>query len=105
MNGLGTYVGARLMTNWYVALNVMGAEESSDYEYEQSKDDIPFKEALSKLTEYQNIINENYLDAYLVLEPMRGGHRFEGDLDHILEELFEFGYITREEYDEAYYLE
>lgn len=48
-------------------------------------------------------MNVNRLDAYLSLEPWDGGHHFEGDLVHILDDLLDYGYITQEVYDDYAY--
>jgi len=99
---LGTWLGANLLTKFTANLNVYGAEESDEYEFEESFDG-PLNQCLPKLKEYQRIIKDNGLDAYLSLEPWDGGHYFEGDLDHILDDLLDYGYITQEVYDEYAY--
>lgn len=99
MSNLGTYVGARLLTDWMVSLNVLGAEESPDYEYDQQTFNVSLKEALGKLAEYQQIIDDNYLDAYLSISAMRYDEHFEGDIERICEDLLNFGIICESEYE------
>lgn len=99
---LGRWLGANLLTKFTANLNVYGAEESDEYEFEESFDG-PLNQCLVKLKEYDRIINRNGLDAYLSLEPWDGGHYFEGDLENILSELLDYGYITEDVYEEYYY--
>lgn len=96
---LGNYVGGRLMTDWTAMLNVYGAEESPDYEeYDQSFDgNLP--QCLEKLSYYQQLIDDNGIDAYLSIQPFRGSFYSEGDLERILEDLLDEGFISQNEYD------
>ena len=95
---LGRWTGAHLET-FSASLNVRGAEESPDFaEFDQCFDG-PFLKCLAKLKEYQIQINENSLDAYLSLQGNRQSQYYEGDLDQILSELLDDGFITRDEYN------
>lgn len=87
---LGQYVGSR-MQNWTVSLLAYGAEESPDFEYEQTFTGS-LQECLDKLEEYQNIIDDNGVDGYLTLEGDRGGY-FQGDRYVIIDQLEEAGII------------
>ena len=95
---LGRWTGAHLET-FSASLNVRGAEESPDFtEFDQYFDGT-FLKCLAKLKEYQIQINENRLDAYLSLQGHRQSQYYEGDLDRILGDLLDDGFITREEYN------
>lgn len=85
-SSLGSYVGGRLLTNWTASLLVYGAEESDDYDYEQSFDGS-LNDCLTKLEEYQNIMDSNSIDGYLTLEANNSDEYFEGDYDQIYEDL------------------
>ena len=89
---LGAYVGARMLSEWTASLLVIGAEESEDYEFEQSFTGS-FNECLAKLEEYDKILYKNMIDGYLTLESERTGEFFEGDFDGIYEDLEKFGYV------------
>ena len=93
---LGKWLGANLLTKFTASLNVYGAEESDEYEFEQSFDG-PLHQCLEKLEEYSRIIYQNDLDAYVSLEPWDGGRSFEGDYDTIISELLDCGYIMENE--------
>lgn len=85
-SSLGSYVGGRLLTDWTASLLVYGAEESDDYDYEQSFDGS-LNDCLTKLEEYQSIIDSNSIDGYLTLEANNSGEYFEGDYSQIYEDL------------------
>lgn len=95
---LSRYMGARLMTQWTAMLNVIGAEESPDFEEYDQYFDGTLPECLNKLREYQRLIDDNGLDAYISLEAMRGGDYFEGTISRICEDLLNHDYITEDEY-------
>lgn len=97
-NPLSRYMGARLMTQWTAMLNVIGAEESPDFEEYDQYFDGTLPECLNKLREYQRLIDDNGVDAYISLEAMRGGNYFEGTISQICEDLLNHDYITEEEY-------
>ena len=84
---LGRYVGGRLLTSWTASLLVYGAEESEDYDFEQTANDISFNDALEKLKEFQEIIDDNHIDGYLTLEDYNGDLYYQGDYDQICEQL------------------
>lgn len=97
---LGNYIGARLLTKWGVSLCVYGAESSPDFEFERSFDGS-LADCLLKLEEYQNIIDENHLDAYLYFEAWNGGNCYQADdASDILEQLRDDGIIVRWEDEE-----
>jgi len=95
---LSRYMGARLMTQWTAMLNVIGAEESPDFEEYDQYFDGTLPECLDKLREYQRLIDDNGVDAYISLESMRGGNYFEGTISQICEDLLNRDYITEAEY-------
>lgn len=84
---LGRYVGGRLLTSWTASLLVYGAEESEDYDFEQTASDINFNDALEKLKEFQEIIDDNDIDGYLTLEDYNSDYYYQGDYDQICEQL------------------
>lgn len=84
---LGRYVGSRLLTSWTASLLVYGAEESEDYDFEETADDINFNDALEKLKEFQEIIDDNHIDGYLTLEDYNSDYYYQGDYDQICEQL------------------
>ena len=95
---LGRYVGSRLLTNWTASLLVYGAEESEDYDFEESFSG-DFNEALAHLQEYQQIIDDNNIDGYLSLESDNSLY-YQGDFDSICEELENDGLLaTADLYD------
>lgn len=91
-SSLGRFVGARVMTQWTVSLLVYGAEESPDYDYEQSFTGY-LDECIDKLDEYDDIINDNNIDGYLTLESERGSEYYEGDADSIKSDLEDDGLL------------
>lgn len=98
---LGKWLGARLMTKWTAMLNVEGAEESPDYyEYDQQFDGN-FVECLKKLEEYQNLIDQDGIEAYLALENWQSGEYFQGDYDRIIEDLIDRGYLYESDLEES----
>lgn len=99
---LSRYLGANLLMEFSAFLNVYGAEESSEFEFEEAFDGT-LSDCLDHLVEYQKIIDRNGLDAYLSLEPWSGGRSFQGDLYYILTDLVNEGYITQEGFDYYYY--
>ena len=99
---LGIWIGANLFETYTANLNVYGAEESDEYEFEESFDGN-LKNCLEKLKEYWKIIKDNGLDAYLSLDAWRGSMYLEGDLYNILDGLLDRGCITKEMYDACYY--
>ena len=72
---IGSYVGRRLMTTWSANLLVYGAEESPDYEFEESFDGS-FTDCLKKVEEYLNTITKYNLDAYVTLEADRNNDSY-----------------------------
>ena len=66
------------------SLNVYGAEESDEYEFEKLFDG-DLDSCIDKLQEYQTIIEDNKLDAYLSLASWDDRIYFEGDLYRILD--------------------
>lgn len=96
---LGRWLGARLMTKWTAMLNVVGAEESPEYEFEESFDGN-FVQCVKKLKEYQEIIDKNNLDAYLELESWNSSGSFTGDYDQIIDELYYRGYIYDDDFED-----
>lgn len=99
---LSRYLGANLLMKFSAFLNVYGAEESDEFDFEEAFDGS-LGACLDHLVEYQKIIDDNGLDAYLSLEPWNGGRSFEGDLEYILTDLVNEGYITQEGFDHYYY--
>ena len=100
---LSRYLGANLLEKYTAFLNVYGAEESDEFDFEESFDGS-LADCLDHLVKYQKIIDDNGLDAYLSLESWSSyGRNFEGDLVHILDDLLAEGYITQEGYDYYYY--
>lgn len=92
-NNLGRYLGSRLLTQWTASLLVYGAEESEDYDFEQSFSG-DFNEALDHLREYQEIIDDNNIDGYLTLESDDSLY-YEGDYDMIYDQLESDGLLTQ----------
>ena len=88
---LGRYLGGRLLTDWTASLLVYGAEESEDFDFEESFNGY-FNEALEHLREYQQIIDDNHIDGYLSLESGDGQY-YQGDYDQIYEELENDGLV------------
>lgn len=86
-NDLGKYVGGRLLTSWTASLLVYGAEESEDYDFEQSVNDVDFNRAVEALQQFQDIIDDNHIDGYLTLEDYNGELYYQGDYDSICEQL------------------
>lgn len=91
-NNLGRYVGGRLLTQWTASLLVYGAEESEDYDFEESFTGH-LEEALDYLEEYQQIIDDNHIDGYLSLEADNSDMYYQGDYDSIYEELESDGLV------------
>ena len=96
---LGRWLGARLLSKWTAMLNVVGAETSPEYEFEESFDGN-FVQCVKKLKEYQEIIDKNNLDAYLELESWNSGGSFTGDYDTIIDELYYRGYIYDDDFED-----
>lgn len=71
------------------SLNIYGAEESDEYDFEEAFNG-DLNSCIDKLQEYQKIIEDNKLDAYLSLQSWNDGYHFEGDLNHILDELLNY---------------
>ena len=95
---LGRYLGGRLLTEWTASLLVYGAEESEDYDFEQSFSGY-FNEALAHLREYQEIVDDNHIDGYLSLESDDGMY-YQGDYDMIWNDLANDGLLaTTDLYD------
>ena len=91
-SNLGMYVGGRLLTSWTASLLVYGAEESEDYDFEQSYSGY-FNEAIDRLREFQEIIDDNHIDGYLTLEADNDSLYYEGDFDQIYEDLEHDGLV------------
>lgn len=85
-SSIGRYVGTRLQ-NWTVGLNVYGAEDSDEYDYEQEFTGS-YNDCLAKLEEFSKIIRKNRIDGYLWMESDSGEY-YEGDYDTIIDELGE----------------
>ena len=92
-NDLGRYISSRLMTGWTASLLVYGAEESEDYDFEQSFSGN-FSNALRHLRGYQEVIDANHIDGYLTLESDDSNFYYEGDYDSIHDELDRDGLIA-----------
>ena len=90
-NDLGRWVGSRLLTRWTASLLVYGAEESEDFDFEESFTGR-LDECLAKLQEYEKIIRRNHIDGYLTLESDNSEY-YEGDYDTIYYSLEEDGLI------------
>lgn len=91
-SNIGQYVGSRLLTSWTASLLVYGAEESEDYDFEQSYSGY-FNEAIDHLSEFQQIIDDNNIDGYLTLEADDSSLYYEGDFDQIYEDLEHDGLV------------
>ena len=89
---LGKWLGANLLEKYTASLLVYGAESSDEYEFEKSFDGC-LSDCLEKLREYQEIIHDNKLDAYLTLESWRSNEYFEGDFANIMSRLMDCGYV------------
>ena len=100
-SSLGRWVGARILTDWQADLLVYGAENSDDFEYEQSYTG-DFTSCVKKLKEYQRIIDKNDIDGYLTLASNRSDEYYEGDLDQILDDLVADGLLNEDDvYEES----
>jgi hypothetical protein len=97
---LGKWLGARLLTGWTAMLNVDGAEESPDYDEYDQQFDGTFVQCLNKLKEYQDIIDQDGIDAYLALQSSHGEY-FDGDYDRIIDKLYDRGYLYEDDMDES----
>lgn len=89
-SNLSRYVGGR-MQNWTANLLVYGAEASEDYDFEESFSGS-LSECITKLNEFQDVIDENNIDGYLTLESDSSQY-YEGDLDTIYADLEADGYV------------
>ena len=88
---LGRYVGSRLMTKWTASLLVYGAEESEDYDFEDSFYGS-IDECIDALRDFQEVIDRNGIDGYLTLESDNSEY-YEGDYDYIMDCLSDDGII------------
>lgn len=91
---LGRYVGGRLLTSWTASLLVYGAEESEDYDFEETAEDLYFNEAIEKLRYFQQIIDDNHIDGYLTLEDYNSNYYYQGDYDQICDQLADDGLLV-----------
>lgn len=83
---LGGYLGARLMTTWTACLLVYGAEESPDFDYEETFTGS-LTECLHRLNVFQAIMDDHDLDAYLTLEADNTDAYYQGEFVDITEAL------------------
>lgn len=90
-SNLGRYIGSRVLTKWTASLLVYGAEESEDYDFEDSFYGS-LDECISALRDLQNVIDRNNIDGYLTLESDSSEY-YEGDYDYIMDCLQEDGII------------
>lgn len=80
---MGRYLGSRLLTKWTASLLVYGAEESEDYDFEDSVYGS-IDECISALRDFQEVIDSNGIDGYLTLESDNSEY-YEGDYDYIMD--------------------